>query len=315
LPPPIDPMTEEDDMVTLQDEETRVRELLAPLQWVESVPLPEGSPERRPLKRRPAFAAGFAAAVFVVATGVAFANDVNPFTRIAAFVGLTAANRAQTSQDALDPAIVAQLDSAEEYTSRGKRPLDPGPPRGEIVTDSIRFLRELPSGRNLYLARTTTEQLIVILTEDGKLASAFGVPPLPTRDPVTEASIDDEMHPARGAPGLFFGIAQDGVTAVSFINEDGGTEQTVPVIDNVWAFEGSVWPQWTITAHYADGTRSRAHRGGPCVVPFPTDTSLGPIWCASAPTFFWFPTPGPSGGNTNTTTPWSVAYYDPEDRG
>jgi hypothetical protein len=312
-------MTEEDDMVTLQDEERKVRELLSPLQSIESVPLPARRPVRRPLTRRPAFVAGVAAAVFAVGTGVAFANDVNPFSRIAAFVGLTAADGAQTSQDVLDPAIVAQLDSAEERV-RPDRPL-PVISRGEIVSDSTRFLKELPSGRSLYLATTTTDQLILILTDDGKLASAVGLPPLPARNPVTVAWIDDDLF-GRGiccTPRFSYGIAQDGITAVSFMDQQGGSEQTVSVIDNVWAYEGRMRQQ-EVTAHYADGTTHTVTRlGGTCVMPSLREEDLtndgvfndGPVWCASAQTYLWYPDPDSFGANADTTS-WVVEYFDPE---
>jgi hypothetical protein len=282
---------------------------------IEPVPLPDAKVRRRPVTRRPALIAGLTAAVFAVATGVAFANDVNPLTRIAAFVGLTAADRAQTSQDVLDPAIVAQLDLAEEDTNGGRQPFDPAVSRGEIVRDSIRFLKELPSGRSLYLATTTTHRLILILlTDDGELSSAAGVPPLPERDPVTVAMIGGGIG---GPPlGFSFGIAQDGVTSVSFVDQPGGSEQTVPVMDNVWAHEGYSRALEGITVHYADGTSQTVrHPNYPCVTRLAAVSEAenlrlyAPIWCASGPTHVWFRNPNSSGAKGDTNS-WSVMYFD-----
>jgi hypothetical protein len=266
------------------------------------------TPERRPLTR-PAFVAALAAAVFAVGTGVAFANDVNPFTRIAAFVGLTAADRARASHDVLDPAIVAQLDSAEEDEARtGLSAVSPG----DIVRDSIRFLKQLPSGRDLYVATTTTDELTLILTDDGELSVAVAVPSLPERDAVTVARTGGGNA---GVLPLYFGIAQDGVSAVSFKNENGYRQTTVPVTDNVWAYEGYAQALGKITVHYADGTSQTAtHPGYPCLAPFfregDNTPGWGPILCASAPTHIWYAGPDRSGANTDTIS-WFVRYFDP----
>ena len=53
-------------------------------------------------------------------------------------------------------------------------------------------------------------------------------------------------------PPLSYGIAQDGISAVSFIAE--GKETTVPVKNNVWAYEGRNQALRSITVHYANGT-------------------------------------------------------------
>jgi hypothetical protein len=51
---------------------------------------------------------------------------------------------------------------------------------------------------------------------------------------------------------LSYGIARDGVTALSF--QAHGTEVTIPVSHNVWAYEGDSSLLQSFTAHYADGT-------------------------------------------------------------
>jgi len=85
--------------MSLLDDETQVRELLAPLRRVEPVTMPQ---ERR--SRRRLFIVGILA-VALLATGVAIAAGFDPFA------GIGAADRAQGPDDILDPAIVARIDS------------------------------------------------------------------------------------------------------------------------------------------------------------------------------------------------------------
>jgi len=59
-------------------------------------------------------------------------------------------------------------------------------------------------------------------------------------------------------PPLSFGIAQDGIAAVSFRAH--GREQTVRIKHNVWFYEGQSNVLGSITIHYANGeTRTLTH--------------------------------------------------------
>lgn len=53
-------------------------------------------------------------------------------------------------------------------------------------------------------------------------------------------------------PPISYGIARDGITAVSFTAL--GREQTVPVTNNVWFYEGRSNMGASITIHYANGS-------------------------------------------------------------
>ena len=53
-------------------------------------------------------------------------------------------------------------------------------------------------------------------------------------------------------PPLTYGVAQNGITAVSF--KAHGHETTVPVKNNVWAYEGQNGALRLLTVHYANGT-------------------------------------------------------------
>jgi hypothetical protein len=65
--------------------------------------------------------------------------------------------------------------------------------------------------------------------------------------PITIAS-EQVNH---STPRVSFGLALDGVTAVSFTA--GGAETTVPVKDNVWAYEGQANLR-SITVHWENGS-------------------------------------------------------------
>lgn len=211
-------------------EEAQVRELLSPLKRVEPVKLP-----RRRASRRRVVAVGLSAAV-LLATGVAIAAGLNPFA------GIGGASHAQTPRDALAPAIVAQLNRAS----------------GDLVANSSRLLGQLSSGHKIYVIATTTNDLCVLVTYHGKPAVLSCGNPLTQSQPVTLTSTVLVKNGPNATPPLSYGIARDGITAVSF--EAHGREQTVPVKNNVWFYEGNSNVLASITVHYANGrTRTLTH--------------------------------------------------------
>jgi hypothetical protein len=221
--------------MTLLEEEAQMRELLAPLSRVESVSLPA---RKRHRYRRPAVIAGFLAAAFL-ATGAAIA-DVNPFTGIAAFVGIGAADHAQTSQDVLDPTAAALVQKFNERLTRsGLR---------QALPDTARLVGQLPDGHKIYVLSTTTDELCIVIDQMG---AVVGAPPSPS-EPTTIATFDNVVNGSDATPPISWGITKDGITAVSFMG--GGSEQMVPVVNNVWAYEGENSALQSITVHSADGT-------------------------------------------------------------
>jgi len=221
--------------MTLLEEEAQVRELLAPLNLVESVSLPVRTRHRT---RRPAVIAGFLAAAFL-ATGAAIA-DVNPFTGIAAFVGIGAADHAQTPQDVLDPTAAALVQKFNDRLTRsGLR---------HVLPDTARLVGQLADGHKIYVLATTTDELCIVIDQMG---ATLGAPPS-RNEPTTIATFDDVVNGPNATAPISWGIAKDGVTAVSFMG--GGNEQTVSVVNNVWAYEGENSALQSITVHYADGT-------------------------------------------------------------
>ena len=227
--------------MTLLEEEAQLRELLAPLDRVESATLPV---RKRHRSRRPALVAGFLAAAFL-ATGAAIA-DVNPFTSIAAFVGIGAADHAQTPQDVLDPTAAALVQKFNDGLTRAHGMFPGLAP--QVLADTARLVGHLPDGHNIYVLSTTTDELCIVIDQMG---ASLGAPPSPS-EPTTIGSFDKVVNGPNATPPISWGIAKDGITAVSF--RGGGNEQIVPVVNNVWAYEGENNSLQSITVHYADGT-------------------------------------------------------------
>lgn len=230
----------------------RADELLARLQG--SHPTPARSHRGRGT-RRPLLLAGLAAAVFVAAAGVAVAEDVPPFDSIAAFVGISSANHSATSADQLDPASLTMIEHVNDLATR--QATQAGTAASLVLPDTARLVGQLASGRRLYVVDTTTSELCVLTapapgtSENG--ASSIGCGnPLNQSQPTTAESQDLVVNGPNATPPLIFGVARDDVTAVSFMAD--GAEQTIPVKNNVWAYEGDNSALESLTVHYADGS-------------------------------------------------------------
>jgi hypothetical protein len=205
--------------MTGYSEETRVRELLAPLSRIEPLQAPTHRDER-PL-RRPVIAAAIAAAI-LAAAGVAIAAGIG------AFNGISAAQHQKRAADMLDPATARFL----RHGLSG------------IVLDSARLVSRLPSGRRIYVATNADANLCVVIEQ--QMASCG--PNLARTHPTTMAT----FRRSPGSKPISYGVALDGVTAISF--KAGGKIVTVPVKDNVWAYEGNSSIMRWAKVHFDDGT-------------------------------------------------------------
>ena len=221
--------------MNLLDHEAQVRELLAPLNRVEPVSLPP-----RKANRRRVLIVGLPATL-LLATGVAIAAGLNPFA------GIGAARHAQKPQDVLAPAIVGRYNHVIGMRSHGV-----------LVASSSRLLGRLTSGHKIYVIATTKNELCVLVTDHGKLAVVSCGNPLTQSQPVTLTSTVLVKNGPDATPPLSYGIARDGITAVSF--KAHSREQTVPVKNNVWFYEGKSNVLASITIHYANGrTQTLTH--------------------------------------------------------
>lgn len=194
---------------------------------------------RRP---RPLLVAAIAAvALLVTATAVA--------AGLGAFDGIGAADHAQTPQDVLDPVTAAQI---ERFNADAKRAATSGVPEDAILPDSARRVGQLPTGEAVYVVSTSTDKLCVVIEQSVISCGA----PLSQAQPVTLTTTDADGP--GGAPAINYGIARDGITALSFRAD--GSEQTVPVTDNVWAYEGDANLR-SVTVHYTDGSTQTLNDG------------------------------------------------------
>jgi hypothetical protein len=201
------------------DDEAHVRELLAPLGRIEPVTLPV-----RTRRRRPVALVVVLAVAFVTAAAAAIAAGVG------AFDGITAAQHPRGSADVLDSKTAAAL----QHSLTGIRP------------DTARLVGQLPSGRRIYVATNTSEELCIVI-EGGVFSCGAS---LGSTQPITIATFDTGSVGADKQ--ISYGVALDGVMAVSFMAD--GQNVTVPVRNNVWAYEGASSALDSTTVHFADGT-------------------------------------------------------------
>lgn len=156
-----------------------------------------------------------------------------------AFNGISAAQHPPNAADRLDPAVSASL--------AANNPLG-------LEADSARFVTQLADGVRIYALATKTGELCALAerlpNNTGKNdASAMGCgSPLTQNQPTTIASF--QANETR--PPISYGIALDSVTAVSFMA--GGQEVTVPVKNNVWAYEGDNSAINSLAVHFSDGS-------------------------------------------------------------
>jgi hypothetical protein len=157
-----------------------------------------------------------------------------------AFDGISAAQHAPTAADKLDPAVAASIAANDN-------------PLG-LEADSARFVTQLADGVRIYAVATKTGELCALAerlqNNNGKNdAVAMGCgSPLTQSQPTTAASFQAN----EATPPISYGIALDSVTAVSFMA--GGKEVTVPVKNNVWAYEGHNSAIGSLTVHFHDGS-------------------------------------------------------------
>ncbi|HET8820315.1 MAG TPA: hypothetical protein VFM57_02130 [Thermoleophilaceae bacterium] len=169
--------------------------------------------------------------------GAAYAAGFNPFA------GISAADHPATSNDSLPAflsADIAEFNSTYEQMGHG-----------HLLPDSARFVSQLPSGMRFYTIATSAGGLCLANVYPPGSSNAKGGlacgDSLSHSQPITI----EGQRPNPDVPPISFGLAMDGVTAISFMA--GGVETTVPVKDNVWAYEGQANLD-SATVHWADGS-------------------------------------------------------------
>lgn len=181
--------------------------------------------------------ASAAAVLALVLAGAAYAAGFNPFA------GISAADHPATSNDSLPAWMVADI---AEFNSTVEQV-----GHGHLLPDSARFVRQLPSGMRFYTIATSVGGLCLANVYPPGSSNAKGGlgcgDSLSQSQPITIGS--EQPNPA--TPPVSYGLAMDGVTAISFMV--GGTETTVPVTDNVWAYEGSA-DLTSVTVHWENGS-------------------------------------------------------------
>ena len=240
-------------MLTGQDSR-RADELLAQLLGTRSGQSHAPAPSHGGRGARRVLVATIAATAFVAAGGVAVAENVTPFDSIAAFVGISSANHTDAAADALDPQSLQMIERWNEVGTQLARRSGTAPRLA--LPSTARLINQFPSGRRFYVVSTTTSDLCVLVapapgSSEGPSLSCGN--PLSQTKPTTIASQDFVVSGPNATPPFTFGVARDNVTAVSFMTAS-GSETTVQVTDNAWAYEGANNALESLTVRYADGS-------------------------------------------------------------
>lgn len=198
---------------------------------------------RKPLAQhqwRPWRLAWAAAALAMALAGAAYAAGFNPFA------GISAADHPASPRDSLPAFLAADI---AEFNSTYERM-----GHGHLLPDSARFVRRLPSGMRFYTIATSAGGLCLANVYPPGSSNAKGGygcgDSLSQSRPITIGS----QQPNPATPPISYGLATDGVTAVSFMA--GGVETTVRVKDNVWAYEGQANLR-SVTVHWANGSTQK----------------------------------------------------------
>lgn len=196
-------------------------------------------PHRRPQRQRRwswrlALAVGVVA---LVSIGAAYAAGFSPFP------GISAANHPATSNDALPAFLTTGGVSAFSSTMERMG-------HGHLLPDTVRFVTELPSGMRFYTIATSAGGLCLATVDPPGSNAKGGIgcgESLSRSRPITMSS----ERANQATRPVSYGLAMDGVTAVSFTAA--GAETTVAVTDNVWAHEGQA-NLTSVTVHWTDGS-------------------------------------------------------------
>ena len=182
--------------------------------------------------------------VTVVAVAALAGAGVAIAAGFGAFNGISAAQHPPTAADKLDPAVAATF-----------------APDLRRDAGAVRFVTQLRDGVRIYAVATAGGGLCSIAerlpgphTVKGKPTEIACGTRLTHERPTTLSSFL-----ATGArPPFSWGIALNNVTAVSFMA--GGQEVSVPVKDNVWAYQGrkDLIGAAPLTVHFTDGSTAKA---------------------------------------------------------
>ncbi len=194
------------------------------------------------MSRRLALALGLVA---LLIAGCSYAVGFDPFR------GLAAADRPANAGDKLPPGLRSLVDR-------------------RMVLSTARFVRELPNGMRFYTIAMRNGTLCLglthvptSLTPHAKLSGEFdcGYSLSPTK-PITFLTLDNsyyrgnrEMHGTE----ISYGLAWNGVTAITWSGMPGHRVVTTPVRSNVWVHLGSVGslPEARVFLHRDDGSTQK----------------------------------------------------------
>jgi hypothetical protein len=175
-----------------------------------------------------------AAALVLVSVGAAYAVGFNPFA------GISAADHPAGSTDTLPASLAAHI---AEFSSGMERY-----GHGRLLPNTARFITQVPSGMRFYTIATSAGGLCLATVRSSGGTGLECGDSLSQSRPITIGSERSD----RATPPVSYGLALDGVTAVSF--KAHGHQTTVPVKNNVWDYEGENDAFRSVTVHWENGS-------------------------------------------------------------
>jgi hypothetical protein len=219
-------------MTTQNVPEISLDELAITLESYAGPAHPRRLPVRRRWRRRRI--AWAATALLLVFVGAAYAAGFNPFP------GISAADHPATSNDTLPASLTAHIPKFSSGMERYGH--------GHLLPDTARFITQVPSGMRFYTIATSAGGLCLATVRSSGGNGLECGDSLSKSRPITIAS----ERTNRATPPVSYGLAIDGVTAVSF--KAHGHQTTVPVKNNVWAYEGQNGALRSVAVHWENGS-------------------------------------------------------------
>ena len=168
----------------------------------------------------------------LVFVGAAYAAGFNLFP------GISAADHPATSNDTLPASLTVHLG---EFSSNMERS-----GHGRLLPDTTRLITQVPSGMRFYTIATSAGGLCLATVRSSGGNGLECGDSLSRSRPITITS----ERTNRATPPVSYGLALDGITAVSF--KAHGHQTTVPVKSNVWAYQGEANLR-SVTVHWQNG--------------------------------------------------------------
>jgi hypothetical protein len=198
-----------------------------------------------------------------VVVGALVSADAGIAAGPGAFYGLSRAQHPRTAADALSPKTLREVSKYNAYMAAlAKRQNAYAKAHGLkqhkaalVIPATARFLGSAPNYNKIYAATDTQDSLCTIVEKGPGGGGPTCHLRLSPAHPVI--TFPPAWTPSAGGALTSFGVAMDGITAVSFRSHK--QQVTVPVKDNLWYYVGPNQANTSLVAHFANGHDERIY--------------------------------------------------------